>query len=109
LLEAQARKESVVMASEAQIIAAKNWVLAEELKAKVMLVRSQAKAESMQIEAAAKVFSGPEGERFLRYRIADSLAEAWSQRNDINSASDSMSLDGMASGITSLSAPQSEE
>ena len=108
LLEAQARKESVVMASEAQIIAAKNWVMAEELKAKVMLVRSQAKAEALQIEAAAKVFSGPEGERFLRYRIADSLAEAWSQRNDINSASGGMGIDGMASGITSLSTPQSE-
>lgn len=105
LQEAQARKESVIMASEAQVIAAKNWVAAEKIKAEVLLVRSQAKAEAMQVEAAAKVFSGPEGERFLRYRIADSLAEAWSQRNNMNAASGGLGLDGMATGITSLSAP----
>ena len=108
LQEAQARRESIIMASEAQIIAAKNWVTAEKIKAEVMLVRSKAKAEAMQIEAAAKVFSGPEGERFLRYRIADSLADAWSQRNHINAASGGLGLDGMAAGITSLSAPQGE-
>ncbi len=108
LQEAQARKESVIMASEAQVIAAKNWVLAEKIKAEVMLVRSQAKAEAMQVEAAAKVFAGQEGERFLRYRIADSLAEAWSQRNNINATSDGMGLDGLAAGITSLSSPQSD-
>ncbi|MCK5682441.1 hypothetical protein KAI46_16690, partial [bacterium] len=39
LQEAQARKESVIMASEAQIIAAKNWVTAETIKAEIMLVR----------------------------------------------------------------------
>ena len=105
LQEAQARKESVIMASEAQVIAAKNWVAAEKIKAEVLLVRSQAKAEAMQVEAAAKVFSGPEGERFLRYRIADSLAEAWSQRNNMNAASGGLGLDGMATGITSLSTP----
>ncbi len=105
LQEAQARKASVIMASEAQVIAAQNWVTAEKIKAEVMLVRSQAKAEAMQVEAAVKVFSGPEGERFLRYRIADSLAEAWSQRNDINAASGGLGLDGIAAGITSLSAP----
>ncbi len=108
LQEAQARKESVIIASEAQVIAAKNWVTAEKIKAEVMLVRSRAKAEAMQVEAAAKVFSGPEGERFLRYRIADSLAEAWSQRNHINSASDGIGLDGMAAGINSLSSSQKE-
>jgi regulator of protease activity HflC (stomatin/prohibitin superfamily) len=105
LQEAQARRESVIMASEAQIIAAKNWVTAEKIKAEVMLVRSQTKAKAMQIEAAAKVFSGPEGERFLRYRIADSLADAWSQRNQLNPASGEMGLDGIAAGITSLSTP----
>lgn len=108
LQEAQARKESVIMASEAQIVAARNWVTAEKIKAEVMLVRSQAKAEAMQIEAAAKVFSGSEGERFLRYRIADSLADAWSQRNQINASPDSMGLDGIAAGINSLSTPPSE-
>jgi len=108
LQEAQARRESVIMASEAQIIAAKNWVTAEKIKAEVMLVRSQTKAKAMQIEAAAKVFSGPEGERFLRYRIADSLADAWSQRNQLNPASGDMGLDGIAAGITSLSNPSSE-
>ena len=108
LQDAQARRESVIMASEAQIIAAKNWVTAETIKAEVMLVRSKAKAEAMQVEAAAKVFSGPEGERFLRYRIADSVAEAWSQRSNINGASGSDGLDGIAAGITSLSRPQSK-
>ena len=105
LQAAQARKESVIMASEAQVIAAKNWVTAETIKAEIMLVRSKAKAEAMQIEAAAQVFSGPEGERFLRYRIADSLAEAWSQRNHNNAVSEGIGLDGMATGITSLSEP----
>lgn len=108
LQEAQAHKESVIMASEAQIIAAKNWVTAETIKAEVMLVRSKAKAQAMQIEAQAKVFSGPEGERFLRYRIADSVAEAWSQRGNINGASGNDNLDGIAKSITSLSKPQSE-
>ncbi|MCK5540127.1 MAG: SPFH domain-containing protein, partial [Deltaproteobacteria bacterium] len=36
LQEAQARKESVIMASEAQVIAAKNWVAAETIKAEIM-------------------------------------------------------------------------
>ncbi len=103
LQEAQARNESFIMASEAQITAAKNWVAAEELKAAVMLVRSKAKVEAMQIEAAAKVFSGPEGERFLRYRIADSLAEAWSQGNNVNATPGGMGLGDIAAGITSLS------
>ena len=107
--DAQAHRESVIMASEAQIIAAKNWVTAETIKAEVMLVRSKAKAEAMQIEATAKVFSGPEGERFLRYRIADSVAEAWSQRGSLNGASGNDGLDGIAAGITSLSRPQSQE
>ncbi len=107
LQEAQASKESVIMASEAQIIAAKNWVIAEKIKAEVMLVRSKAKAEAMQVEAAVNVFSGPEGERFLRYRIADSVAEAWSQRGNINGVSGNDSLDGIAASITSLSKPRS--
>ena len=107
LQEAEARKESVIMASEAQVIAAKNWVEAEKIKAEAMLVRSQAKAKAMQIEAQAKVFSGPAGERFLRYRIADSLAEAWSQRNNINAASGGIGLDGIAAGISTLSTPPS--
>ena len=108
LQEAQARRESVIMASEAQIIAAKNWVTAETIKAEVMLVRSKAKAEAMQIEATAKVFSGPEGERFLRYRIADSVAEAWSQRSNLNGTAGEMGLDSIAAGINSLSKSQSE-
>jgi hypothetical protein len=58
----------------------------------------------MQIEAAAKVFAGPEGERFLRYRIADSLADAWAQSNNMNMG-DNLGLDGVASGIKSLSTP----
>ena len=104
LQEAQARKESVIMASEAQVIAAKNWVAAETIKAEIMLVRSKAKAEAMQIEAAAKVFSGSEGERFLRYKIADSLAEAWSQRNNNNNVvPGGIGLDGMSTSINSLS------
>ena len=104
--EAEARKDSVIMASEAQIIAAKNWVTAEKIKAEVLLVRSKAKAEAMQIEAAANVFAGAAGERFLRYRIADSLADAWAQRNSINPAGDShLGLDGIASGISELSVP----
>ncbi|MCD6291947.1 MAG: SPFH domain-containing protein [Deltaproteobacteria bacterium] len=109
--EAQARRESVIMASEAQVIAAENWVKAEKIKAEVMLVRSKAKAEAMQIEAAAKVFSGPDGERFLRYRIADSLADAWSQRNQINGTSGDMDmgLDGIAAGISSLSIPAAKK
>ncbi|MBN2808241.1 MAG: SPFH domain-containing protein [Deltaproteobacteria bacterium] len=101
LQEAEARKESVIMASEAQITAAKNWVTAETIKAEVMLVRSKAKAEAMQIEATAKVFSGPEGERFLRYRIADSVAEAWAQQNE--NCGGSAGLDAIAAGINSLS------
>lgn len=105
LQDAEARKESVIMASEAQIVAAQNWVTAEKIKAEVLLVRSKAKAEAMQIEAAANVFSGAEGERFLRYRIADSLADAWAQRNRINHAGDNQSLDGIASGISDLSVP----
>ncbi len=107
LQDAQARRESVIMASEAQIIAAKNWVTAETIKAEVMLVRSKAKAEAMQIEATAKVFSGPEGERFLRYRIADSVAEAWLQRS--NGTAGDVGLDSIAAGITSLSKPQSQD
>ncbi len=59
----------------------------------------------MQIEAAANVFSGAEGERFLRYRIADSLADAWAQRNSINPAGDNLGLDGIASGISKLTVP----
>ncbi|RLB74359.1 MAG: hypothetical protein DRH03_01400, partial [Deltaproteobacteria bacterium] len=105
LQEAEARKESVIMASEAQIVAARNWVTAEKIKAEVLLVRSKAKAEAMQIEAAANVFSGAEGERFLRYRIADSLADAWAQRNSINPVGDNLGLDGIASGISELSVP----
>ena len=105
LQEAEARKESVIMASEAQIVAAKNWVIAEKIKAEVLLVRSKAKAEAMQIEAAANVFGGADGERFLRYRIADSLADAWAQRNRINPAGDNLGLDGIASGISELSVP----
>ncbi|MCK5680466.1 hypothetical protein KAI46_06600, partial [bacterium] len=108
LQESQAQKESVIIASEAQIVAAKNWVIAEKIKAEVMLVRSKAKAEAMQIEAAAKVFSGAEGERFLRYRIADSLADAWAQRNSINSSAANLGLDGVATGISSLSTPLGE-
>ncbi len=104
LQEAEARKESVIMASEAQIVAAKNWVIAEKIKAEVLVARSKAKAEAMQIEAAANVFSGPEGERFLRYRIADSLAEAWSHNSNVN-CGDNSGLDGVASGIKSLSSP----
>ncbi|MCK5916698.1 MAG: hypothetical protein KAG92_11205 [Deltaproteobacteria bacterium] len=109
LQEAEAQQESLIMASEAQIIAARNWVIAEKIKAEVMLVRSKAKAEAMQIEAAAKVFSGAEGERFLRYRIADSLADAWAQRNNMNSSGNSLGLDGIATGIQSLSTPSDEE
>ena len=75
----------------------------DKIKAEVMLVRSQTKAKAMQIEAAAKVFAGPEGERFLRYRIADSLADAWSLRNQTNPASGEMGLDAIATGISSLS------
>ncbi|HDS15657.1 MAG TPA: hypothetical protein ENN66_03430 [Proteobacteria bacterium] len=104
LQEAQARKESVILASEAQLIAARNWVEAEKVKTEIMLVRSQAKAKAMQIEAQAKVFSGPDGERFLRYRIADSLADAWMQNNSQSNASEA-SLDAITSGITSLSCP----
>ncbi len=105
LQDAEARKESVIMASEAQIVAAKNWVTAEKIKAEVLLVRSKAKAEAMQIEAAADVFSGVDGERFLRYRIADSLADAWAQRNCVNPAADDPGLAGIAAGISELSAP----
>ncbi len=105
LQEAEARKESVIMASEAQIVAAKNWVTAEKIKAEVLLVRSKAKAEAMQIEAAANVFTGVAGERFLRYRIADSLADAWARRNSMNPAADNLGLDGIATGISELSTP----
>ncbi len=104
LQEAEARKESVIIASEAQIIAAKNWVIAEKIKTEVLVARSRAKAEAMQIEAAAKVFTGTEGERFLRYRIADSLAEAWAQSNNLNSGN-ALELNDVASGIRSLSTP----
>jgi regulator of protease activity HflC (stomatin/prohibitin superfamily) len=110
LQEAEARKESVIMASEAQVVAATNWVAAEKIKAEVLLVRSKAKAEALQIEAAAKVFSGTEGERFLRYRIADSLADAWAQRNNMNlsNSGEKLELDGLAAGIKSLSTPTDE-
>jgi len=106
--EAEARKESVIMASEAQVVAAKNWVAAEKIKSEILLVRSKAKAEALQIEAAAKVFSGTEGERFLRYRIADSLADAWAQRNNMNlsgGAGEEMKLDALTTGIKTLSTP----
>ncbi len=103
--EAEARKESVIMASEAQIVAAKNWVTAEKIKAEILVVRSKAKVEAMQIEAAANVFSGTEGERFLRYRIADSLADAWTQSNNLNAGKNTSSLDDVVAGIKNLSTP----
>ncbi|MBN2705851.1 MAG: hypothetical protein JXR89_05355 [Deltaproteobacteria bacterium] len=104
LQEAEARRESVIMASEAQIVAAQNWVAAEKIKAEAMLFRSKAKAESMQLEAAARVFSGPDGERFLRYQIADLLAEAWARRDN----AEIVGLDNLAASVNALSEPLQE-
>jgi regulator of protease activity HflC (stomatin/prohibitin superfamily) len=79
--EAEARKKSTILASEAQITAAQNWLKAEEIKAQIFLIRSKIKAQAMQVEAQAReLFAGPEGERYLRYQIAESLAEAWTRQ-----------------------------
>ncbi len=105
LQEAEARKESAIMASEAQIVAARNWVEAEKIKAQIILVRSKAKAEAMRIEAQAKeVFTGPAGERFLRYRIADSLADAWARSNA--SGDSENGIRAVAEGIKELASPE---
>jgi len=81
LQEAEARKKSAILASEAQIVAAQNWLKAEEIKAQIILIRSKVRAQAMQIEAQAReFFAGPEGERYLRYQIAESLAEAWTRQ-----------------------------
>jgi len=104
LQEAEARKESTIMASEAQVVAARNWVKAETIKAQILLVRSKIKAQALQVESeASKVFSGTDGERFLRYRIADSLADAWAQKNSIKASDDG--LGDVTSGLKELSAP----
>ncbi|NPA24255.1 MAG: hypothetical protein GXO34_00320 [Deltaproteobacteria bacterium] len=107
LQEAEARKESAIMASEAQIVAARNWVEAEKIKAQIILVRSKIKAEAMQVEAQAKeVFAGPEGERFLRYRIADSLADAWAKSN--GSGASENGIKGVAESVNELTRPEPE-
>jgi len=104
LQEAEARKQSTIMESEAQIIAAQNWVKAETIKAEIILVRSKIKAQALQVEAeASKVFAGSEGERFLRYRIADSLADAWAQKNSLKPSGDG--LGDVTTGLKELSTP----
>ncbi len=95
ILEAEARKKCAILASEAQIATAQNWLKAEEIKARIILIRSRIKTEAMQIEAQArKFFVGPEGERFLRYQIAESLAEAWTRQggngSEVNAISNSL-------------------
>lgn len=102
--EAEARRDSVIMASEAQVIAAKNWVAAEKIKAEAQVFFSKTKAEAMQMEAAAKVFSGPDGERFLRYQIADMVAQAW--KRDRNS--EMVGVENLATSISELSKPLTE-
>jgi len=104
LQEAEARKQSTIMESEAQIIAAQNWVKAETIKAEIILVRSKIKAQALQVEAeASEVFAGSEGERFLRYRIADSLADAWAQKSSLNPSGDG--LGDVTTGLKELSTP----
>ncbi len=104
LQEAEARKQSAILESEAQVAAARNWVKAETIKAEIILVRSKIKAQALLEEArASKIFAGAEGERFLRYRIADSLAEAWARKDRDGAAGDG--LGGVATGLHELSLP----
>ncbi|RLB63129.1 MAG: hypothetical protein DRG80_01580 [Deltaproteobacteria bacterium] len=74
--KAEADKRSTVLASEAQVVKARNKMEADNMQANGILAIGKAEAESKALELNA--YAGDGGERYMRIKIAESLGEGMS-------------------------------
>ncbi|MCD6151740.1 MAG: SPFH domain-containing protein [Deltaproteobacteria bacterium] len=74
--KAEAEKRSTVLASEAQMVKARNNMEADKMQANGILAIGKAEAESKTLELHA--YGGDGGERYMRIKIAESLGEGMS-------------------------------
>ncbi|MCK4379010.1 MAG: hypothetical protein KAW01_06680, partial [Deltaproteobacteria bacterium] len=74
--KAEAEKRSTVLASEAQMVKARNKMEADKMQANGILAIGKAEAESKALELNA--YGGDGGERYMRIKIAESLGEGMS-------------------------------
>ena len=74
--KAEAEKRSTVLASEAQMVKARNNMEADKMQATGILAIGKAEAESKALELNA--YGGDGGDRYMRIKIAESLGEGMS-------------------------------
>ncbi|MEA2110225.1 MAG: SPFH domain-containing protein [Pseudomonadota bacterium] len=74
--KAEAEKRSIVLASEAQMVKAKNKMEADNMQANGILAIGKAEAESKTLELNA--YGGNGGERYMRIKIAEALGDGMS-------------------------------
>jgi regulator of protease activity HflC (stomatin/prohibitin superfamily) len=74
--KAEAEKRSTVLASEAQVMKARNKMEADKMQATGILAIGKAEAESKALELNA--YGGDGGDRYMRIKIAESLGEGMS-------------------------------
>ena len=74
--KAEAEKRSIVLASEAQVVKAKNKMEADKMRANGILAIGKAEAESKALELNA--YGGDGGDRYMRIKIAEALGAGMS-------------------------------
>jgi len=74
--KAEADKRSIVLASEAQVVKARNKMEADNMQANGILAIGKAEAESKTLELNA--YGGDGGERYMRIKIAEALGDGMS-------------------------------